>query len=101
MSGVRLDIQIADSMMKAIHEAEKNRAIKVDDIMIDILMHGELTAYGTPVLSFENLFRTAIEAAQQMISEGSMGHDDHDMNGNNGNNTGTNGGNDCMNSCMA
>jgi hypothetical protein len=31
--------------------------------MIDILMNGPMTSYGTPELSVENLFRAALEAA--------------------------------------
>lgn len=60
MSGGRLDMQIANTMMMAMQEEQMNRERTVDDIMIDILMQGEMTSYGTPVLSFQNLFTAAI-----------------------------------------
>jgi hypothetical protein len=69
-SGERLDLQIANSMMQAMAEVESNRERKVDDIMIDILMQGDLTSYGTPELSFENLFESALNASSQMIKSG-------------------------------
>jgi hypothetical protein len=54
-------------MMNAMMDYQMNKEKTVDDIMVDILMAGDLTSYGTPILTVDTLFIASIEAAREYL----------------------------------